>query len=76
MPVEEGVIVRVYRVHVPAMSTIGYGWGKTEDGSVVEFAGDHRPMRELGEALSLSNGPLLVVIEPWQIVDTPSALLN
>jgi len=76
MPVEEGVVVRVYRVHVPAMSTIGYGWGKTVDGTVIEFAGDHRPMRELGEALVLAHAPLLITIEPWQIVDTVSTLLN
>lgn len=46
--------VHTYRVTVPAWSSVGYGYGHTEiDGKRfrVSFVGDHRPMRELCEAM-------------------------
>jgi hypothetical protein len=66
--------VEVHRVNIPAMSTIGYGWGTdVEDGSEVQFAGDHRPMRHLGEALAQASEPIEVELEDWQILERKKA---
>lgn len=44
--------VQVERVVIPPGSTIGYGFGRTLDGSAyILFGGDHRPMRTLGESI-------------------------
>ena len=61
--------VRVFMVSVPAMSTIGYGEGiETETGEEIRFCGDHRPLRDLGEALRYASEPPEVDIESWQIL--------
>lgn len=49
--------ITVTRVNIPAMSTIGYGFGTDEDGNEVEFVGDHRPMRDIGEAIARARTP-------------------
>ena len=59
--------VRVFMVSVPAMSTIGYGEGiETETGEEIRFCGDHRPLRDLGNALRYASEPPEVEIESWQ----------
>jgi hypothetical protein len=65
--------IKIYRVFVPAMSTIGYAWGKDiETGEAVKFAGDHRPMSHLCDALRAAAGndaePPEVEVEGWQIL--------
>jgi hypothetical protein len=61
--------VRVFMVSVPAMSTIGYGEGiETETGEEIRFCGDHRPLRDLGNALRYASEPPEVEIESWQIL--------
>jgi hypothetical protein len=61
--------VRVFRVSIPALSTIGYGYGiNVETGAEVHFCGDHRPVRNLGEALRFATEPPEVEIESWQIL--------
>jgi len=46
------MLVRVEHVNLPAWSTLGFGRGETLlSGEVVEFAGDHRPMRDLAIAV-------------------------
>ena len=61
--------VRVFMVSVPAMSTIGYGEGiETETGEEIRFCGDHRPLRDLAEALRYASEPPEVEIESWQIL--------
>ncbi len=65
------MLVQVYRVSIPAMSTIGYGRGQSEDVQWIEFVGDHRPMRHLGQAVALaeSKSELPVVhLDGWQIM--------
>ena len=57
----------VTKVEIPAMSSIGYGEGETEDGRTVRFAGDHRPMRDLGEAVDAGE-TVEVEIESWQVI--------
>ena len=57
----------VTKVEIPAMSSLGHGEGWDEDGRLVRFAGDHRPMRDLGEAVATGE----VVegeIESWQVI--------
>ena len=71
--------VRVTRVSIPSMSTIGYGWGTdTTTGKPVKFAGDHRPMRHLGEAIvearaAHADAPV-VELEDWQILGELGAM--
>lgn len=61
--------VRVFRVSIPAVSTIGYGQGiDIETGDEIRFCGDHRPLRDLGEALRSASEPPEVEVEPWQIL--------
>lgn len=60
--------VQVDRVNIPAMSTLGYGWGTVVGTDRrVQFAGDHRPMRDLGEALR-EGEPVEVDVEAYQII--------
>ena len=55
------------RVTVPAWSTIGFGAGLDEDGRRVRFAGDWRPLRDLGEALAGADEPVEVEVGDWQV---------
>lgn len=61
--------VRVFKVSVPAMSTIGYGQGiEVETGEEIRFCGDHRALRNLGEILRFASEPPEAQVEPWQIL--------
>ena len=61
--------VHVYSISVPAMSTIGYGYGlKIGTGDEVYFSGDRQSMRELSDALQLGKEPPVALIEPWQVI--------
>ncbi len=61
--------VQVFGVRIPALSTIGYGYGiNVKTGAEIRFYGDHRPLRNLGEALRLASQPPEVEIESWQIL--------
>ena len=61
--------VQVLSISIPAMSTIGYGYGtEIETGEEIRFCGDHRSLRNLGEALRYASEPLEAEIEPWQIL--------
>ena len=65
------VTVSVMSIHIPAMSTLGYGEGilVDESGSYhVRFAGDHRPMRDIGEALRDAKAPVNAEIAPHLIL--------
>ncbi len=71
------MIVTVSRVSIPAMSTIGHGWGTDEEGNEVHFVGDHRPMYNIGMAMqqTTSDEPIEIELEDWQIMrcDDPGA---
>lgn len=56
------LVVHVTNVSIPVMSTLGYATGYDDNGRMVEFAGDHRPMREMGYALE--NGEDVTVLVP------------
>ncbi|MFZ3376482.1 MAG: hypothetical protein WA183_13100 [Chthoniobacterales bacterium] len=61
--------VRVLKVSIPAMSTIGFAQGiDIETGEEICFCGDQRPLRHLGEALRSATEPLEVEIASWQIL--------
>jgi hypothetical protein len=47
----------VTRINIPADSTLGYGEAVTDDGTTYAFAGDHRPMLYIGEALKAGDEP-------------------
>ncbi len=64
------MIVTVYRVSIPAWSSIGYGYGLTLGGKFIAFTGDHRPLRHVGEAVARANSSEelpTVMLEAWQI---------
>ena len=61
------------QVSIPAGSTIGFGLGVDEDGRRVRFAGDHHPLRQLGQALADADEPILVEVESWQVVAVEEA---
>jgi hypothetical protein len=56
------------RITIPAGSTIGYGRGIDEHGNVVRFAGDWRPLRDLGEVLAAATGPIEADVSDWQVL--------
>ena len=61
--------VRVFSVNIPAISTIGYARGiEIETGEEIYFCGDHRPLRNLGEALRYASEPPEVEIQSWQVL--------
>ncbi len=61
-------LVRVTRVRIPEFSTIGYGYGEVEAcGEPIIFAGDHRPMREIGWRI-MRGEEVVVDVESWQVV--------
>jgi hypothetical protein len=61
--------VRVFSVSVPVLSTIGYGQGiAIESGKEIRFCGDHRPLRDICEALRSASEPPVAEIEHWQVL--------
>lgn len=61
--------IKVERVAIPPMSTVGLGFGTTDDGTVaVIFAGDHRLMREIGEAIAAGEEPIVADVPEWAIL--------
>jgi len=65
--------VTLTHVSIPPWSTIGYGQGIDDEGRHVRFAGDHRPLRHLGEALARAEEPIPVEVEPWQVLSIEEA---
>jgi len=68
-----GLLVRVEWVTLPAWSSVGFGRGEVIDSpEVVEFAGDHRLMRDLGQAVEEAGFEVLdlpiVELEPYQVL--------
>lgn len=62
-------MIKVLAVSIPAWSTIGYAEGiDTETGQPMRIAGDHRPMRHLGEALAEADEPITIDYEEWQVL--------
>ena len=60
--------VTLTHVSIPPWSTIGYGQGIDDEGRHVRFAGDHRPLRHLGEALTVATEPIEVEVADWQLL--------
>jgi hypothetical protein len=73
------MLVRVGYVNLPAWSTLGFGSGEAlYGGETVEFAGDHRTMREIAHEVAAATGEALdlpiVDLDDFQVlsVRTPS----
>ena len=57
------VKVDLTRVHIPALSTIGYGYGQLEDGTSAVIVGDQRAMRGIGQAIGEGKPSIVVYAE-------------
>lgn len=68
--------VTVTHIQIPSMSTIGYGEGFGPAGETVTFVGDHRPMRNIGEAIheaqSREDLPVVDIEDPYITGITPA----
>ena len=61
--------VTVQRVFIPRASTVGLGFGTTDDGTVeIIFAGDHRLMSELRDAVAAGFEPIVADVPEWAIL--------
>ena len=60
--------VQVFRMHIPAMSTIGYGEGSDERDRRMPLLEDHRLVRELERASSHAIDPIYAEVDAWQII--------
>jgi hypothetical protein len=68
------VKIKVNEIRIPAESTVGYGRGIDEDGNEIHWVGDHRPMRQLAEAIESgvledTDEFIELDLEDWQILD-------
>ena len=57
------VKVDLTRVHIPALSTIGYGYGQLEDGTSAVIVADQRAMLGIGQAIGEGKPPIVVYAE-------------
>ena len=57
------VKVDLRRVHIPALSTIGYGYGQLEDGTSAVIIADRRAMEGIGRAIGEGKPPIVVYAE-------------
>ena len=57
------VKVDLTRVHIPALSTIGYGYGRLEDGTSAVIIADRREMQGIGRAIGEGKPPIVVFAE-------------
>ena len=57
------VKVDLRRVHIPALSTIGYGYGQLEDGTSAVIIADRREMEGIGRAIGEGKPPIVVYAE-------------
>ena len=64
--------VIVERIQVPANSTLGFGTGyeASDPNRAIEFTGDHRPMRIIGEAINAGEIPVAEVEDFFVQSDT------
>ena len=57
------VKVDLRRVHIPALSTIGYGYGRLEDGTSAVIIADRREMEGIGREIGEGKPPIVVYAE-------------
>lgn len=62
---QSGNAVRVdlMRVHIPAMSTVGYGYGRLEDGTSAVIVGDQPALSQIGQAIAGRKPPIPIYAE-------------
>lgn len=61
------ITVAVTNIEVRGGCSLGFGWGTDDDGNTVSFAGDHRPMTHIAEAL-IAGEDVTVDLEPYQVL--------
>ena len=52
--------------------TVAYGYGETEDGEPVAFAGEPRMLHAIAEAIENEREPVLAAVPPWAIIRRPA----
>ena len=57
------VKVDLRRVHIPPLSTIGYGYGQLEDGTSAVVIADRRAMEGIGREIGEGKPPIVVYAE-------------
>jgi len=57
------VKVDLTRVHIPALSTLGYGYGQLEDGTSAVIVADQRAMRGFGHVIGEGRPSIVVYAE-------------
>lgn len=55
--------VDLTRVHIPALSTIGYGYGRLEDGTSAVIIADRRALQGIGQAIAVGKPPIVIFAE-------------
>ena len=64
--------VDLTRVHIPALSSIGYGYGHLEDGTSAVIVADQRTMQGIGQAIGEGKPPIVLdaeVVATGEIAD-------
>ncbi len=62
-------LIEIRSISIPPMSSVGLAYGvAVETGEEIVFAGDHRCLRHIGEALQSSDDPVEAQVESWQIL--------
>ena len=52
--------------------TVAFGYGETEDGERVQWAGEPRAMYAIEEALENGDGPVLAAVPTWCMIRRPA----
>ena len=60
--------VQVHQITLPSGSSVAFGIGHNGNGFPVSFGGDHRAMRDIGEALTATGQSVAVEVDEWQLL--------
>lgn len=63
--------MRITVTGISMAGSIAYGYGRSDDGRQVRFAGDWRPMRDIDRALKAGE-EVEVEVEDWQVLSATS----
>ena len=62
--------MRVYVENLKLLSgsSVAVGIGRDANGVPLSFGGDHRAMRDIGEALAATGQPVAAEVDDWQLL--------
>ena len=66
-------LILVGQVGLIPATTIGLGNGTDGTGGRVRFAGDHRMMRGIADAIASTGSPVYAHVESWQLLGRASS---